>query len=286
MSAPWQFDPAVDPGAFAALDYAAASAGIARTQRENRDGWYAHARRNRSFILDAAARVARPHLAVVLGAGKAYDLPLAELAARFERVVLVDIDAAALAAASAATVPDAALRERLELKALDLTGVTSRLAREIQLKSTADETLEAFEQLCRSYRLDAPPRWLAEPADLIVSSMVLSQLGLQPKLTAKRRFEERFGRISESQWSAWNDLEFSLQRDHIDALAAHAELAVLSSDVMHHSGGESWSVVGASRLEQRIPAYLEIVKQAAWTWDRVHGEVKTDVGALVLRRRP
>ena len=85
---PWAFDSKVDPHAFHVLDYAAASAGIARTQRENRDGWWTHARHSRAFILNAAARIQDRSLAILFGAVKAFDLPLVELAARFERVVL------------------------------------------------------------------------------------------------------------------------------------------------------------------------------------------------------
>ena len=40
------------------------------------------------------------------------------------------------------------------------------------------------------------PRLVDERADLLVSGMLLSQLGLQPKLAAKRLFEQRFGKIS------------------------------------------------------------------------------------------
>src|SRR5918992_1479434 len=52
-AAPWSFDPTVDPHAFELLGFAEASAGIARTQRENREGWWAHATRSKAFILDA-----------------------------------------------------------------------------------------------------------------------------------------------------------------------------------------------------------------------------------------
>lgn len=299
---PWLFDPAVDPRAFGVLDFAAASAGIAQTQRENRQGWWIHARHNRGFILDAAARVARPRLAVVLGAGKAYDLPLADLAKRFERVALVDIDAEALAAASAAAVRDAGLGRRLELRAMDVTGVTARLARGIEdaIVSAPDAPAAeaSLEALCRSYRLATAPGLLApgEHADLIVSGLVLSQLGLQPKLAAKRLFEQRFGPIareSEARWSsAWNELELRLQQDHINALADHADLAVLTSDVVHHAtSGDSWSVIGADRLEERVPELLEIVARASWSWPRIRakpqgrGGVRTDVGGVLLRLR-
>ncbi len=287
---PWTFDPAVDAHAFQLLGFAETSAGIARTQRENRQGWWEHARRHKAFILDAAARVEQPRLAVVLGAGKAYDLPLEELARRFERVVLVDIDAQAMAASSAAAVRDAKLRARLELRPMDVTGVAGRLARGIEQAMASPSPEDSLEQLCRSYRLDSPPRLVGERADLLVSGMVLSQLGLQPKLAAKRMFEQRFGKIapaSAARWSAaWNDLDLRLQHDHVGALCEDAALAVLTSDVMHHSGGESWSVIGAGRLTARIPQHLEVLSEKSWNWPRIRGEMSSDVHAVLLRRRP
>jgi hypothetical protein len=287
----WLFEPKVDAHAFELLGFAESSAGIARTQRENREGWWAHARRHKAFILDAAARVEHPRLAVVLGAGKAYDLPLEELAKRFERVVLVDIDAEALAPTRTATIRDAVLRGRVELRPMDISGVTARLALGIEAALSSSAPEPALESLCRSYRLAAPPRLLeaGEHAELIVSGLVLSQLGLQPKLAAKRLFERRFGPIpreSELRWSfAWDELELRLQQDHVNALADQADLAVLSSDVVHRSGGQAWSVIGSDRLEERLPAFQEIVARASWSWPRVRGAVETDVGAVLLRRR-
>jgi hypothetical protein len=287
---PWAFEPSVDARAFQLLGFAETSAGIARTQRENRDGWWEHARRHKAFILDAAARVERPRLAVVLGAGKAYDLPLEELARSFERVVLVDIDAAAMAASSAAAVRDAKLRARLELRPMDVTGVTRRIAHGIEAALASSSPESSLEELCKSYRLASPPRFVDQPADLLVSGMVLSQLGLQPKLTAKRLYEQRFGKIApeaEARWTAsWDDLDRRLQQDHVDALCEDAALAVLSCDVVHRSGGESWSVIGAERLEERVPHRLEVLSKKSWNWARIHGAVSTDVHALLLRRRP
>jgi hypothetical protein len=193
-------------------------------------------------------------------------------------------------------VKDRDARRRVELRPMDLTGVTARLAREIpaRVESAADAQAAAasLEELCRSYRLATPPRLLAEGerADLLVSGMVLSQLGLQPKLAAKRLYEQRFGalaREAEDRWSArWDALDRPLQQDHIDALCTSADFAVLTSDVMHHSGGESWSAIHAARLEERVPQTCEIVARAAWTWERVRRAVRTDVNAVLLRRRP
>jgi hypothetical protein len=269
----------VEPRAFEFLGFAEASAGIARTQRENRDGWWAHARRSKGFILDAAARVVSPRLAVILGAGKAYDLPLAELARRFERLVLIDIDAAALEATCAAAIGH---RGNVELRAMDVTGVMTRLADGIR---AALENPEAgFEALCRSYRLASPPRFAEQRADLLVSGMMLSQLGLQPKLAAKRHYEARWSRPFPPAWArSWDELERRLQQDHIDALGAQARLIVLSSDVVHRSGGETWSVIGTPRLEARVPPALRVLARAAWSWPRVRaGQVTTDVEALLL----
>jgi hypothetical protein len=291
---PWTFDPTVDPHAFDLLGFAEASAGIARTQRENREGWWAHARRNKAFILDAAARVERPRLAVVLGAGKTYDLPMQELAQRFDRVVLIDIDADALAA----IIRGRALGPRVEARPMDVTGVTARLARGIDAALNSSSVEASLEALCRSYRLASAPQLLpaGERADLLVSGMVLSQIGLQPKLAAKRLFERRFGPIareSEARWSfAWDELELRLQQDHVNALTEQADLAVLTSDVVHHATqGESWSVIGAERLEERVPAFLEILMRGSWSWPRIRarangrGGVRTEVGAALLRRR-
>jgi hypothetical protein len=283
----WQFEAQVDPHAFELLGFAEASAGIARTQRENREGWWAHARRNKAFILDAAARIERPRLAVVLGAGKTYDLPIQELAQRFERVLLLDIDADALAA----TIRERAFGPRVEARPVDVTGVTARIARGIEAALSCASPEDSLEAVCRSYRLASPPQLLpaGEHADLLVSGMVLSQLGLQPKLAAKRLFERRFGAIrreSEARWSfAWDELELRLQQDHINALTREADLAVLTSDIVHHGSAESWSVIGADRLEERIPAFQEIVARASWSWPRIRNAVRTDVHALLLRRK-
>lgn len=286
MSATWNFDPRVDAHAFQVLGFSETSSGISRTQRENREGWWAHARHHRAFILEAAARVEQPRLAVVLGAGKAYDLPLPELAKRFDRVVLIDIDADAMAASSAATVTDGKLRARLELRAMDLTGVTARIAAGIQAALSSERPDAQLEALCASYRLNSPPRFIDKPADLLVSGMVLSQLGLQPKLAVKRLYVPRFGSIPAALAAAWDDLERRLQQDHIDALGEQAHLAVLTSDVIHHSGGESWSAIGAAQLTDRLPATAEVLSRREWSWERVRNAVRTDVHAVLLRGRP
>lgn len=297
---PWVFVPEVDSQAFAALGYAMNSEGISRRQREYREGWWAHAERSKAFIMGAAVRARGRKLAVVLGAGKAYDLPLAELAKGFERVMLVDIDAAALAATCAAAVPDAALRRKFDLHAMDLTGVAARLVREI-------ESSASFEALCASYKLASPPRLVpgAQRADLLVSALVLTQLALPAKLLAREVHERKHGPIGRGPEPAWvkafDELDLRMQQDHIDALTAQADLAVLTSEVMHHvtvqvpggsdrNTGASWSLVGAAQLEQRMPPSMEIVASNIWSWPCIRATARApgarmDVGALAVRPR-
>jgi len=57
----------------------------------NRGAWLPHQEATRALVLAAAERCARRDCAVLLGAGLAHDLPVAELCARFKRVVLADL---------------------------------------------------------------------------------------------------------------------------------------------------------------------------------------------------
>ncbi len=170
---------------------------------------------------------------------------------------------------------------------MDITGVTARLARGIEQAIASSNAEAELEALCRSYSLASPPRLVpeGERADLVVSGMVLSQLCVQPKLAARRLYEKRLGAFPAPLVKVWDELELRMQKDHIEALTNDAELAVLTSDVIHRSGGETWSVVGAERLEERLPAFQQVLARATWSWPRVRGAVETSVDALLLRRR-
>jgi hypothetical protein len=65
--------------------------GIRRRWRQWRRAWEPHCRMTREVILSAVRRCPRRRKAVVFGSGYLHDVPLAELSAAFERVVLVDL---------------------------------------------------------------------------------------------------------------------------------------------------------------------------------------------------
>jgi len=286
---PWHWDPALDAEAFTKLEFSQTSAGIAKAQRANREGWWAHAKRNRALIEEAVTKCARRELAVVLGAGQAFDLPLPELARDFARLVLVDIDGAALDATISSTFKDPGLRARVEGRVLDLSGINGQFVRAVEQvlggSGGADEIAAELAHLCRSYWLPERPRLLGadERADLLISGLVLSQVAWPQRVYALRLYEQRFGKLggeAERGWIVpWWEFELRVQQDHITSLAGAAERIVLCSDVIsrptlldaagvEREMGEKTFALGVASLLERIPRSFQVEQHAAWQWSR------------------
>jgi len=290
----WRYDPSPSQETFEKLGFGKTSAGIIQTQRENRKGWDVHAQLNRRFILDAARGCERRELAVVLGAGQGFDLPLAELAQAFERVVLVDIDGEALEKTVETSFTDPALRARVEMRVLDLTGINGQLVRAVDDIFAAQGRKEAIDAelaaLCRSYWLAEIPSILPADyrADLLVSGLVLSQVSWPQRSYALRLYEERFGKLTpeaERRWiSPWWEFELKIQQEHISSLGTAAERVVLCSDVISRTMGRNVFALGVTQLEERVPQSLLVEQHAAWEWARYPGCVM-DVEGLRLKPR-
>lgn len=126
--------------------------------RRCRESWRPHLERSKKLMLDAAGAAPGRRLAVVLGSGPLFDVPLEELAAKFERVVLADV----------AHLPAARRRARklrnVGLAILDLTG----------LIDAARASAKSGGRLVVS----VPDAFLDERPDLVVSANVASQLPL------------------------------------------------------------------------------------------------------------
>ncbi|HTA18763.1 MAG TPA: hypothetical protein VK989_05700, partial [Polyangia bacterium] len=177
---PWSFEPAIEPLSFDALDYARNAESIDREYRRNQRAWSAHGERSRRFIVDAVATLERRDVVWVLGAGRAYDLPLGELAESFGKVVLVDVDRDAMEATLSAL--GGTRRARVELVGADLTGIAAawraRTREAIDGARDARDAAARMHALFQSYAVAEPHPWafVGAPPDLIVSQMVLSQL--------------------------------------------------------------------------------------------------------------
>jgi len=283
---PWTFDTRIDAEALAKLQFRDTSVGIGKTQRENREGWWSHAQKNRAFIEEVARQTQGRGLAVVLGAGHAFDLPLVELAKTFEKLILVDIDAEALDATVAGALKDPGLRARTELRLLDLTGVNgqlvSRIDEAVASAGNAAEARDRLEALCWTYRLPSPRLLPAEErADLLVSSCVLSQVSWPQRVYARQVYERRFSSLPgpvERHWARhFTYLELRLQQDHLTSLADVAEQVALTCDVISNptvldaagkerKNGQTIPTLGVSSLLERVPKLFGVRAHARWEW--------------------
>lgn len=134
---------------------------------------YEEHRRQLTKLLSAGdeASLAEQRLCV-LGAGNCADLELTELAERYRRVDLVDLDADALERAREGLPP--ASRERVELHGgVDLTGLLDKLERWKRLQVTPQELMGHPGNAAQAI-LAA----LGGPFDVVASSCVLTQMQL------------------------------------------------------------------------------------------------------------
>ncbi|MCW5978217.1 MAG: hypothetical protein KIT09_09070 [Bryobacteraceae bacterium] len=193
------------------------------TAPETRLYWKPHIERSHRRILEAADFAAGRTAATVLGAGVAAEIPLAELARRFDRLVLVDLDGPSLLE-SLQQVP-LALRPKVELRVTDVTSfagaLMQRMDEEIEASSTQEEALHRLQKLFENLKLGLPAP--LPPSDLVISSLLLSEIPRFPFAYASRLVRARFNADLRS-WSGYNQafeklVSLSIE-DHIRLLAA------------------------------------------------------------------
>ena len=307
----WPTSPGVGARTRAALGYAGASAGITRLHEAHPRPWREHGRDNKAFLV-RAAEVATVSSVAVVGAGKLYDIPLAELVARFSRVVLIDVDGEALeqSVSEAELAPGA--RARVELVCADVTGINDTFlvgAEEVFACADEDEVVARLLAFLHRYRIAAPPRLFSEElgaVDVACSSMVLSQLAIPLNRHLEGRFQERFPQsqrfASPPVQVALGQFTQRLQLAHLRALLAAAPRAVLTTDVAETftavdpqgnvvRTSARLSLIGAPLLADLVPAHgMRASSTASWTWRRVvptparpHG-CTLDVEGVVLDR--
>lgn len=196
--------------------------------------WAPHQAASKAAIVAAIDHAPGRRLAVVCGSGLLQDVPLDALAARFERVVLVDLYHMPAARRAARRHGAVALLEH------DLSGVLEALA--------ADPG-----------RLPEPAATIphAEEADLVVSANCLSQIPLGALDLAARGDAARDA-------SAWAG---RLVAAHLDALRACSGVAVLVSDVeQHRVAAADGRVEAVSDLLFGVPEPV-LADHREWWWD-------------------
>jgi hypothetical protein len=288
----WPTHEEVSESTFSELGYASTSAGITRARDANAAAWREHGTSNRQFLLRGAESAAGPR-AVVVGAGKLYDIPLRKLAERFEQLLLVDIDAAALIESVKQVGLEPKLQARLSLVQADVTGINDvflEKARAALALADEGEVYAALLRLLHEYRVDQAPRLFPEgeargPLDFACSSMVLSQLATPLTQYVEQRFHLRFPGSERTQ-----QLEFQValaqfthrvQLAHVRSLLAAAPCIALTSDITdHYTALDGYGnvvyaparlpLIGAPSLEALVPRLqARSVSTADWQWRQV-----------------
>lgn len=260
-------------------------------------------------MISAAAASAPQGRALVLGAGACTEIPLAELAARFDHVTLCDVDSAAMQQGVAEARLDAAQRTKIQLKALDLTGLTEPLLAEIEALPQCEASAELIDRMAALLDVAAPaPLPIEGRYDLIVASCVLSQLHFGLTHGSAALFLECFpdetsALEQSSRWTAALEgvarrMEEALLSEMLRLLAQQGQIYLSESVQMcfleaHPSG--QWQTEGTYRmlrttdLADYLDARFVILARERWEWivwpPTAAGDTGRlfDVQAVVLR---
>ena len=285
----WPTHETVADSTFSELGYASTSAGITRLRDANTAAWREHGVNNKAVLLRGAEHAAGSR-AVVVGAGKLYDIPLRKLAERFEQLLLVDVDAAALTESVKQAGLEPKLQARLSLIQTDVTGINDVFVDRARAALALSDEVEVYAALLRllhDYRVDAPPRLFPEsvaegPLDFACSSMVLSQLATPLTQHVEQRFAQRFPASQRTQayefQLALGQFTHRVQAAHVRALLAAAPCIALTSDIADQKtaldaqgavvAASDWlALIGAPSLHALVPRQQgRPVLGTDWQW--------------------
>jgi hypothetical protein len=233
----------------------------------------------------AAAEAAKPGSAVVVGALRA-PLPLTQLATRFERLTLSDLDLPALEELCRRELAEP-LRAKVRLERYDVTGSYLAFAEGVAQAVTGAASLleaeRALLDLLQSYDVGAGSAGLTEAegrADLAISPLLLSSLGRGYAACAAQALGARgWDESSVTRAPLAPALELLrrlVEQHHIAALLRRAELGLLISAVSEvdvggaaHPGrpaGEPHDLLGVESLSERLPEMAQVKQDWRWEW--------------------
>lgn len=218
-------------------------AAIAGRHRRMRRAWAPHLAASREVILEGAALCRSNTRALIIGAGDCLDVPVDELAERFESVVLADVVISPVARALARR-----HRGRVHCAGWDATGALEKLDK------ICDSVVSAGARRIFEEADPGPPPG-GEP-DLVVSANCMSQLGLVPShglpaAAVDDALPDRCGTIA--------------ARKHLTWLAQRTgAVRVLVADTARLDLGPD----GRERRRENLVAHLPLRRpDRAWRWD-------------------
>jgi len=240
----------------------------ARYQR-NRASWEPHLIRSRAAILAAADSCTQHRTALILGGGLINDVPLAELAGRFQQVVLADILHLPRNRRKAE-----AVAPNITCLDFDCTGAVEKLYQAGKVNDEAAITL---------FRQASPtlPLTLALGCDLTVSINLASQLGYLPaKWLEKGHPRDEAFSLHLRRAAALRHLEWLQALPGVRLLIGDRALVVRGLD---ESEVEREVILGERDLEPPCDTWVWRFAPAP-EWDSRH-HLELEVGAYVLGNR-
>ena len=233
------------------LGYLRESIAIRSRYRRCKTAWQPHLTNSRTALLDSLQACGSFRTALVFGSGLLLDVPLDELARRFEKVYLVDV----------VHLPEVkrAVRRHANVRCIDLD-VTGFIE---HMDTLSPERLE----------LPPPKYFLDDPdVDWVASVNLLSQLQLLPADWLRRRFPD----LDEAMLDAWGT---RLMRQHLDYLAAFAAPTCLLADMEQTIHGANGDVIERIDFSARLGLNERASEQ--WRWDIAPpGEIAPSIGSF------
>ena len=225
----------------------------ARHQRQ-RANWAPHLENTRTVIRDAAALSAKRRRALIYGSGLLLDIPLSDLAAGFDEVILVD------AAHLRRTRRMAHRFGNVRCVEADISGVMIGL-------------MLGFAKGADTLPRPVPPVLEEDgPVDLVVSANLLTQLPLSPL-----RFLDKFPAITDD---IRHDYARAIMQAHLDHLAAFDATCCLIAETENQFIAADGSV---ERTEDALRGLSLPPADRTWAWDVApRGEVSQSYGVRNL----
>lgn len=232
------------------LGYLRESIGIRSRYRRCMTAWQPHMEHSRAALLSSLDECANFRTALVFGSGLLLDIPLDELARRFERVLLVDV----------VHLPEvrrtARRHDNVYCLTHDVTGFMQ------QMHSLSSDHLD----------LSPPQRFLDDASiDWVASVNLVSQLPLLPLDWLRKNLHE----LDETALEAWGA---KMMRQHLDYLASFAAPVCLLAD------SEQTVYKGKEEIIEQIDftPLLDVGVQPMqqWRWDIApSGEIAPGTGS-------
>ncbi|MBO6836613.1 MAG: hypothetical protein JJ878_05740 [Alphaproteobacteria bacterium] len=231
------------------LGYLSEAIAIRHRARRCAGAWADHQRHTKAAILDHVPKDCGT--AVILGAGQCLDVPLPDLAARCEQVILVD----------AVRLRGLRLPENADYRPMDVHGVAEKLYLGTSLWDRTDNPLREFDE-----------------ADYVVSVNLLSQLPILPLRAMARRG------LSTPIFE--HGLSGQIMRDHVRDLKSLAAKSILIADARRITRDRKGAVVDDENLAAQA---LLPTPNVSWHWpiapegERHDGStIEAQVGIWVL----